>query len=59
MVGKEDQDLIDAVIGSLTAPATGAYRERGEPEVYELNSEVVNATTALDSIQTEGGQPRG
>ena len=31
----EDQDLIDAVVGSLTAPDFEAYRGIGSPTVFE------------------------
>jgi hypothetical protein len=45
----EDQELIDAVISSVTAMAADAYREVGSPTVYEvLPDDDVTSTGKID-----------
>jgi hypothetical protein len=52
----EDQELIDAVIASVTAPAADAYNQLGtKPEVYEVAQDGVVEVGELSG--TEEGKP--
>lgn len=49
----EDQDLIDAVIGSVTTRAAAAYRAVGSPSVYELAPEDGATTSDGDADMSD------
>lgn len=51
---KEDQDVIDAVVTSLTTPAVEAYRERGQQEVFQRPYKEQLADTPTTAANTEG-----